>query len=108
MFFDPRKGKEGNAFLMRELLCSGRGPSRGRAGLRALPVGPDRPDGVQGARLVFRGRRALRAQLNHTVCFAGGNDRLPSAAPAAPRDAVMGGRPAAGPAVKVKLSYRSF
>lgn len=26
MFFDPRKGKEGNAFLMRELLCSGRGP----------------------------------------------------------------------------------
>lgn len=26
MFFDPRKGKEGNAFLMRELLCSGRDP----------------------------------------------------------------------------------
>lgn len=31
MFFDPRKGKEGDAFLMRELLCSGRGPSRGCA-----------------------------------------------------------------------------
>lgn len=26
MFFDLRKGKGGNAFLMRELICSRRGP----------------------------------------------------------------------------------
>lgn len=54
MFFDLRKGKGGNAFLRRELICSGRGPPpRAAPCLRALPVGPDRPDGVREARLVF-------------------------------------------------------
>lgn len=97
MFFDLRKGKEGNAFLMRELICSGRGsPPHGCAWPPRPAWGPDRPDGVREARLVFRGHRALCAQLNHPVCSAGSNDPLPSAAPAAPRDTVMCGPAAAG------------
>lgn len=104
-----REGEEGERILMRE-------PTYFRAPLRprpvsqplAPPVGPDRPDKVREARLVFRGHRALHAQLNHGCRPRGWGTAAPAAAPAAPWDVVMCGRAAAGAAGKVKLSYRSF
>lgn len=59
----------------------------------APPAGPDRPDKVREARLVFRGRGALGAQLNHG-CRPRGRGRPLPLRRAAPRDAVMC-RPAA-------------
>lgn len=60
----------------------------------------DRPDEVGEARLVLRGQRARRAQVNHG-CLAG---RVMTCS----RRGAAVCAAAAGGCVKVKLSYRSF
>lgn len=58
-FFGPRKGREALSW------DAGRPAVAPPAPPPAPPAGPDRPDEVREARLVFRGRGALGAQLNH-------------------------------------------